>query len=70
MLATQWISPTSPNMDPMQQRMMKIMPLIFAVMFAFAPAGLTLYWTVNGWLSLLQQWIITKRVGQTATSKA
>ena len=70
MLATQWISPASPGMDPTQQRMMKIMPLIFAVMFAFAPAGLTLYWTVNGWLSLLQQWIITKRVGAAVTSKA
>jgi len=67
MLATQWLSPASPGMDPLQQRMMKVMPLIFAVMFAFAPAGLTLYWTVNGWLSLLQQWIITKRVGAAAT---
>ena len=67
MLATQWLSPASPGMDPLQQRMMKTMPLIFAVMFAFAPAGLTLYWTVNGWLSLLQQWIITKRVGAAAT---
>ena len=66
MLATQWLSPASPGMDPMQQRMMKFMPLIFAVMFAFAPAGLTLYWTMNGWLSLLQQWIITKRVGAAA----
>ena len=62
MLFTQWLSPASPGMDPMQQRMMKTMPLIFAVMFAFAPAGLTLYWTVNSWLSVLQQWIITKRV--------
>jgi YidC/Oxa1 family membrane protein insertase len=67
MLFTQWLSPASPGMDPVQQRMMKTMPLIFAVMFAFAPAGLTLYWTVNSWLSLLQQWIITKRVGSEAT---
>jgi YidC/Oxa1 family membrane protein insertase len=70
MLATQWISPAAPGMDPMQARMMKTMPLIFAVMFAFAPAGLTLYWTVNGWPSLLQQWIITKRIGATAQAKA
>ena len=63
MLVTQWLSPAAPGMDPVQQRMMKAMPLIFAVMFAFAPAGLTLYWTVNSWLSLLQQWVITKRVG-------
>ena len=70
MLATQWLSPAAPGMDPMQARMMKTMPLIFAVMFAFAPAGLTLYWTVNGWLSLLQQWVITKRLGDTAKPKA
>jgi YidC/Oxa1 family membrane protein insertase len=68
MMATQWLSPTSPGMDPMQQRMMKFMPLMFAVMFAFAPAGLTLYWTMNGWLGLLQQWIITKRVGSEAAN--
>ena len=36
------------------------MPLMFAVMFAFFPAGLVLYWTVNGGLSLLQQWVITQ----------
>jgi len=70
MLATQMLSPASPGMDPMQQRMMKFMPLIFAVMFAFAPAGLTLYWTVNGWLSLVQQWVITKRVGAAAATPA
>ncbi|WP_347259375.1 membrane protein insertase YidC [Rudaea sp.] len=70
MLATQWLSPASPGMDPMQQRMMKFMPVIFAVMFAFAPAGLTLYWTMNGWLSLLQQWVITKRVGAAAATPA
>jgi len=46
------------------------MPLIFSVLLAFAPAGLTLYWTVNGWLSLLQQWIITKRVGAATTAPA
>ncbi len=61
MLATQWISPMT-GMDPMQAKMMKFMPVIFSVMFAFFPAGLVLYWTVNGLLSLAQQWIITKRI--------
>ncbi|MGH8124104.1 MAG: membrane protein insertase YidC [Rudaea sp.] len=70
MMGTQWLSPAAPGMDPMQARMMKTMPLIFAVMFAFAPAGLTLYWTMNGWLSLLQQWIIIQRVGGAAKAKA
>ena len=61
MIVTQYLTPTT-GMDPMQARMMKIMPVMFAVMFAFFPAGLVLYWTVNGMTSLLQQWIITKRI--------
>jgi len=42
---------------------------LLAVLFAFFPAGLVLYYTVNGGLSLLQQWIITKRL-QAADAKA
>ncbi|MEP6882226.1 MAG: membrane protein insertase YidC [Dokdonella sp.] len=61
MLATQMLTPMT-GMDPLQAKMMKFMPLIFSVMFAFFPAGLVLYWTVNGGLGLLQQWIITKRI--------
>lgn len=61
MLLTQHLSPTT-GMDPTQAKMMKIMPVIFSVMFAFFPAGLVLYWTVNGALGLAQQWIITKRI--------
>ncbi|MEZ5460405.1 membrane protein insertase YidC [Dokdonella sp.] len=61
MLATQWLTPMT-GMDPMQAKMMKFMPVIFSVLFAFFPAGLVLYWTVNGALGLLQQWIITRRI--------
>jgi len=61
MIATQWLTPSA-GMDPMQAKMMKIMPVAFSVLFAFFPAGLVLYWTVNGLLSLLQQWLITKRI--------
>ncbi len=64
MWAAQKLTPT-PGMDPMQQKVMQLMPIMFAVMFAFFPAGLVLYWTVNGVLGLLQQWIILKRVGAT-----
>ena len=60
--ATTWLSPASPGMDPTQAKMMKVMPLMFAVLFLFFPAGLVLYYTVNGGLSLLQQWLITKRM--------
>jgi YidC/Oxa1 family membrane protein insertase len=61
MLATQYLTPTA-GMDPMQAKMMKIMPFAFSIMFSFFPAGLVLYWTVNTGLSLLQQWIITRRI--------
>ena len=62
MFLTQRMSPAAPGMDPMQARMMKVMPLMFAVLFLFFPAGLVLYYTVNGGLSLLQQWIINRRM--------
>ena len=61
MFMTQKLSPT-PGMDPMQAKIMKFMPLGFSVMFAFFQSGLVLYWAVNSSLSLLQQWIITKRI--------
>jgi YidC/Oxa1 family membrane protein insertase len=61
MIATSFLTPTA-SMDPMQARMMKLMPVVFSVLFAFFPAGLVLYYTVNGGLGLLQQWIITRRI--------
>ena len=69
MIATQLLTPSA-GMDPMQAKMMKIMPVAFSVLFAFFPAGLVLYWTVNGTLSLLQQWIITKRIENADKAKA
>lgn len=69
MIATQMLTPSA-GMDPMQAKMMKIMPVAFSVLFAFFPAGLVLYWTVNGTLSLLQQWIITKRIDAGEKAKA
>jgi YidC/Oxa1 family membrane protein insertase len=61
MYATQKLTPTA-GMDPMQARVMQMMPVVFAIMFAFFPAGLVLYWTINGVLGLAQQYIITKRI--------
>jgi YidC/Oxa1 family membrane protein insertase len=52
------LSPASP--DPVQQKVMMAMPIIFSVMFLFFPAGLVLYWVVNNSLSILQQWRINK----------
>ncbi len=48
--------------DPVQMRVMQIMPVIFTVFFAFFPAGLVLYWVTNTVLSIAQQWKINKVV--------
>lgn len=61
MIMTQRLSP-APGMDPMQQKIMKFMPVAFSIMFAFFQSGLVLYWAVNSVLSLAQQWVITKRI--------
>jgi len=48
--------------DPMQAKMMMIMPLVFSVMFFLFPAGLVLYWVVNNVLSIAQQWMVTTKM--------
>lgn len=55
------LNPAPP--DPMQAKMMWIMPLAFSVMFFFFPAGLVLYWLTNNILSIAQQWVINTRMG-------
>jgi YidC/Oxa1 family membrane protein insertase len=56
-----WLNPTPP--DPIQARMMWIMPLVFSVMFFVFPAGLVLYWLTNNILSIAQQYFINKQLG-------
>ncbi len=48
--------------DPMQQKIFTYLPVIFTVMFLFFPAGLVLYWVVNNVLSIIQQYIINKKI--------
>jgi len=48
------LTPPSPQMDPMQQKLMRWMPLMFLALFYNYSAGLTLYWTVQNLLSILQ----------------
>jgi YidC/Oxa1 family membrane protein insertase len=64
------MSPTPP--DPVQAKVMMIMPFAFGVMFFFFPAGLVLYWLVNNILSIAQQWQITRMIegGKTAAAKS
>lgn len=51
-----------PPSDPVQAKMMRIMPLAFSVMFFFFPAGLVLYWLVNNILTMAQQWYVNNHV--------
>ena len=51
-----------PPADPMQAKIMQWMPIVFTFFFLFFPAGLVLYWVVNNTLSIIQQYIITKRI--------
>ncbi|WP_006786593.1 membrane protein insertase YidC [Thiorhodospira sibirica] len=57
-----------PPMDPIQQKIMLALPIIFTVFFAFFPAGLVLYWFVNNLLSIGQQWMITRQIEKAAES--
>ena len=54
------LNPTPP--DPIQAKVMMMMPFIFGFMFFFFPAGLVLYWVVNNVLSIAQQWQITRMI--------
>jgi len=56
MYLSQKMTPTPPNADPMQAQMMKFFPLIFAVIFAWFPSGLVLYWLMNMTIQIFQQW--------------
>jgi YidC/Oxa1 family membrane protein insertase len=56
-----------PPPDPMQARVMQIMPIAFTFMFFLFPAGLVLYWLTNTVLGILQQWRINKLVSREAT---
>jgi YidC/Oxa1 family membrane protein insertase len=59
------LNPTPP--DPVQAKLMMLMPIVFSFMFFFFPAGLVLYWVVNNILSIAQQWQINKIYGGSKT---
>ncbi|HQR03531.1 MAG: membrane protein insertase YidC [Proteobacteria bacterium] len=60
MLIQTRLNPTPP--DPVQAKVMLVMPVVFTFMFLWFPAGLVLYWTVNNLLSIAQQWQITRMI--------
>ena len=57
---SQKMTPSPPSADPMQATMMKFMPVMFGVMFAWFPSGLVLYWLTNMFIQIIQQWWYSK----------
>lgn len=62
MFFMQKLSGQTATMDPMQQKVMNVMPIAMAGFFAFFPAGLVLYWCVSNCISIAQQWYITRKI--------
>jgi YidC/Oxa1 family membrane protein insertase len=65
------LSPT-PISDPVQARVMQIMPIAFSIMFIFFPSGLVLYWLINNLIQIFQQWHMNRvleREAQLAAAK-
>jgi len=60
MFIQQLLNPTPP--DPMQAKIMRMLPILFTFFFLWFPAGLTLYWVVNNILSIAQQYLINKKI--------
>jgi len=56
--------------DPVQAKVMQVMPIMFTGFFAFFPSGLVLYWVTNTLLSIAQQWYINKIVHEEATARS
>jgi len=57
-------------MDPVQQQMFMVLPLVMTFVFAQFPAGLVLYWTANNVLSIIQQWAIMTTAKRREKAKA
>jgi YidC/Oxa1 family membrane protein insertase len=60
MFFQQRLNPAPP--DPMQAKIMMMLPIVFTFLFLFFPSGLVLYWFVNNLLSIAQQWVITRKI--------
>ena len=67
MFLQQRLSPST--LDPAQQKVMMLMPVIFVVMFSQFPSGLVLYWCVNTLLGILQQWMVNRSMEKNVKMK-
>ena len=63
MFSTQKLSPAPPSQDPMQQQIIKYMPVVFSIFFFVFPAALCLYSVINAGVSLGQQRYLYKKHG-------
>ena len=63
MLVQQRMTPQTAT-DPVQQKMFMFMPVIFTVMFLWAPSGLNIYWLVNNLLAIGQQYFTNRIIGE------
>ena len=68
MFLQQKINPAPP--DPIQARVLAMLPIVFTFLFAAFPAGLVIYWTWNNILSIAQQWVIMRRADKAAPAPA
>ena len=64
------MSPTPPNMDPMQAKMLQWMPVMMTGLFLFFPSGLCLYWLVSNIITIAQQRFITRQFEKQDAAKA
>ena len=69
MVIQQKMTPSA-SMDPMQQKMMLLMPVVFTFMFWGFPTGLVIYWLVNNILSIGQQWLYNRQADAAKAAKA
>jgi YidC/Oxa1 family membrane protein insertase len=63
LIATQFLTQKmtpSPGVDPTQQKMMLVMPLVLGYMFYFASSGLVIYWLTGNLVGIAQQWILNR----------
>ncbi|AXY42783.1 membrane protein insertase YidC [Halomonas alkalicola] len=60
MFVQQLLNPTPP--DPMQAKIMRMLPIVFTFFFLWFPAGLVIYWVVNNIISIAQQYAITRKI--------
>lgn len=64
-----WSGSTA-TMDPMQQKIMNVMPIMMTAFFAFFQAGLVLYWLVSNLIGMAQQWLINRKLSGEGLGKA